>query len=77
MFAFLGEPHLTSAALADWVNSELELGGDEKYSADTMKQWLHKCGFMVCLGQTDFLFFINNFKGQGVQERSLHGWSRA
>ena len=45
--AYSGQPHLTSAALANWVNSELELEENENYSARCMQHWLHKCGFKV------------------------------
>ena len=45
----LGQPHLTTAMLAQWVNSELELGEAENYSEECIRQWLHKCGFKVLI----------------------------
>ena len=46
-FAFLGQPHLTSSALAKWVNQELQLGEVEKYSEECIRLWLQECGFKV------------------------------
>ena len=46
-FLCLGQPHLTTSALASWVNTELALDRDEKYSEECIRLWLHKCGFKV------------------------------
>ena len=42
-----GEPNLTTQALAEWVNEILSLDGDNKYSSETIRRWLHDCGFQV------------------------------
>ena len=42
-----GEPNLTTQALAEWVNEILSLAGDNKYSSETIRRWLHDCGFQV------------------------------
>ena len=47
LFTYSGQPHLTSAALANWVNSELGLEANQKYSAKCMQRWLYQCGFKV------------------------------
>ena len=43
----LGQPHMTAADLAVWVNDKLELVEEDHYSARTMVSWLHLCGFKV------------------------------
>lgn len=66
-FACLGQPHLTTSALAKWVNAELQLDEAENYSEECVRLWLHKCGFQV--GKAHFYnvkYFKHwplNFKG--------------
>ena len=62
---FLGQPHLTASALAKWVNQELQLGEDEKYSDGCIRLWLHECGFKVLFAHF-FCFKYGTviFKGQ-------------
>ena len=71
-FACLGQPHLTASALAKWVNQELQLGEDEKYSDGCIRLWLHECGFKVLFAHL-FCFKYGTviFKGQRVQEGGL------
>ncbi|KAF4651412.1 hypothetical protein FOZ61_010476 [Perkinsus olseni] len=42
-----GSPNLTADALAEWVNSEMELGEGDKYSNRTILRWLPALGFSV------------------------------
>ena len=71
-FACLGQPHLTAAALSKWVNQELQLGEDEKYSEECIRLWLHECGFKVLFAHL-FCFKYRTviFKGQRVQKGGL------
>ena len=42
-----GQPSLSTAMLASWVNSIFGLEQKNHYSANTMAHWLHHCGFQV------------------------------
>ena len=42
-----GEPNMTTNALAEWVNEVLGLSDEDKYGAETVRCWLHRCGFKV------------------------------
>ena len=36
---------MTCLSLTSWVNSELGLEDDEGYKEETVRNWLHLCGF--------------------------------
>ncbi|EER03147.1 hypothetical protein Pmar_PMAR018403 [Perkinsus marinus ATCC 50983] len=42
-----GSPNLTADALAEWVNSDLDLQDEDKYSNRTVLRWMHALGFSV------------------------------
>ena len=42
-----GEPNMTTHALAEWVNEVLGMTDEDKYGAETVRCWLHRCGFKV------------------------------
>ena len=44
-----GEANMTTNSLADWVNDLLGLTDENRYTAETVRCWLHRCGFKVTI----------------------------
>ena len=51
-----GQPNMTCQSLADWVNMTLEVKEDDKYSARTMYDWLHRLNFNVTVNKKKLYF---------------------
>ena len=62
-----GQPNLTCQSLADWVNMTLKVKEDDKYSARTMYDWLHRLNFNVTVNKKKLYF-----DGYEVRENIQH-----
>ena len=51
-----GQPNMTCQSLADWVNMTLKVKEDDKYSARTMYDWLHRLNFNVTVQKKKLYF---------------------
>ena len=66
----VGQPNMTCQSLADWVNVTLGVSEDDRYSAKTIYEWLHKLNFNVTVAKKKLYFdghevskiLINYFK---------------
>ena len=47
---------MTCQSRADWVNMTLEVKEDDKYSARTMYDWLHRLNFNVTVNKKKLYF---------------------
>ena len=69
----LGQPHMTAADLAVWVNDKLELVEEDHYSARTMVSWLHLCGFKV---STEYYRLLQSVTEYYVALQDIAGYCR-
>ena len=51
-----GQPNMTCQSLADWVNMTVKVKEDDKYSARTMYDWLHRLNFNVTVQKKKLYF---------------------
>ena len=51
-----GQPNMTCQSLADWVNLTLGVSEDDRYSAKTIYEWLHRLNFNVTVAKKKLYF---------------------
>ena len=51
-----GQPNMTCQSLADWVNVTLGVSEDDRYSAKTIYEWLHRLNFNVTVAKKKLYF---------------------
>ena len=64
-----GQPNMTLESLAIWVNTELGLSEEEKYSPRTVADWLHRLNFNVTTAKKK-LYFDGHEREDVIADRS-------